>query len=59
LVLYDTRDYGELYDLESDPHQTENLYDSPSHRAVREAMMARYRPKDPAPDVLRPRMAVA
>lgn len=59
LVLYDTRDYGELYDLESDPHQTENLFDSPSHQAVRDAMMARYRPKDPAPDVLRPRMAVA
>ncbi|MDQ3032973.1 MAG: sulfatase-like hydrolase/transferase [Myxococcota bacterium] len=31
---------GELYDLESDPHQWENLWDDPSRRALRDELVA-------------------
>ncbi len=59
LVLYNTRDYGELYDLEADPWQTRNLFDSKSHRKLRDDMLDRYPLPDSAQDVVRPRMAVA
>jgi arylsulfatase A-like enzyme len=59
LVLYDTRDYGELYDLDADPDQVKNLYTSIKHRAQRDAMMAKYAQSNLPPDVIRPRLAVA
>jgi arylsulfatase A-like enzyme len=31
--------YGELYDRDSDPHELDNLFDDPAHRAVRAALM--------------------
>lgn len=35
LVLYHARDWGELYDLESDPDQHHNLWADPAHAALR------------------------
>ena len=31
--------YGELYDLQNDPHEMDNLFDDPGHRAVRGELM--------------------
>ena len=31
--------YGELYDLDTDPHEMNNLFDEPAHRAVRAELM--------------------
>jgi arylsulfatase A-like enzyme len=31
--------YGELYDLERDPHEVENLFEDPAHRGVRAELM--------------------
>jgi arylsulfatase A-like enzyme len=31
--------YGELYDLEADPHELENLFDDPARRGVRAELM--------------------
>jgi arylsulfatase A-like enzyme len=31
--------WGELYDLENDPHEMDNLFDDPRHRAVRAELM--------------------
>jgi arylsulfatase len=31
--------YGELYDRQTDPHEMDNLFDDPAHRAVRGALM--------------------
>ena len=59
LVLYDTRDYGELYDLTIDPHQARNLFNDSRHESLRETMIAKYRNLDATPDLIRPRVAVA
>jgi len=31
--------YGELYDLQSDPHEMENLFEDSTHRSVRAELM--------------------
>jgi arylsulfatase A-like enzyme len=31
--------YGELYDLENDPHELDNLFEDPAHRGVRAELM--------------------
>jgi arylsulfatase A-like enzyme len=31
--------YGELYDLQSDPHEMENLFEDPAHQGVRAELM--------------------
>jgi arylsulfatase A-like enzyme len=31
--------WGELYDLENDPHEMDNLFEDPAHRAVRSELM--------------------
>jgi len=60
LVTYDTRDYGELYDLQQDPRQVHNLFEDPAHRSLRDELLARYHPADDEPpDLIRERMAVA
>lgn len=41
LAVYANRSWGELYDLEADPHQTRNLYDDPAHRDLRDRLTAR------------------
>jgi hypothetical protein len=33
--------YGELYDRQSDPHEMDNLFDDPTHRALRGELMER------------------
>ena len=60
LVTYDTREYGELYDLQADPRQVHNLFSDPEHRTLRDELLARYRPMDhEPPDLIYERMAVA
>jgi arylsulfatase A-like enzyme len=59
LVVYDTREYGELYDLAADPQQERNLYDDPAFRRVREEMEAKYCVEEEQPDLVRERVAVA
>jgi hypothetical protein len=31
--------WGELYDLENDPHEMDNLFEDPAHRGVRGELM--------------------
>ena len=40
--------YGELYDRHADPHEMDNLFDDPAHRAVRAELMEKlaYREMD-------------
>ena len=59
IVLYATRDYGELYDLHTDPHQTRNLYSEPVHREIRDRLIAKYQDDVATADIIRERMAVA
>ena len=33
LSIYHGHDYGELYDMQNDPHEFENLWDSAAHTA--------------------------
>ena len=33
--------YGELYDRRNDPHEMDNLFDDPTHRALRGELMER------------------
>jgi len=42
LVLYHERSYGELYDLNNDPHQLRNLFDDPSSRTLRDELIRRF-----------------
>ena len=37
-VIYHGQDYGELYDLEEDPWEHQNLWESQGHQFVRERM---------------------
>ena len=47
---------GELYDVENDPHQWHNLWDSPKHRSLRDDLIADLR--DHLPKVREPALAV-
>jgi hypothetical protein len=35
LTMYGGQDYGELFDLEQDPGQLRNLWDSPEHQRIK------------------------
>jgi arylsulfatase A-like enzyme len=59
LVVYDTRAYGELYDLYADPHQQRNLYADPAYRTERDRLEAKYVVTHGVDDLVRQRMAVA
>ena len=39
LVIYHGHGLGELYDLESDPHEFDNLWDLPQHRTLRDELI--------------------
>ena len=41
LVAYLDQEYGELYDLERDPNQYDNLWDSAKHRELQQTLLAR------------------
>jgi arylsulfatase A-like enzyme len=40
LVAYMGESYGELYDMVSDPHQYQNLWESPRHQERKQQMLA-------------------
>jgi arylsulfatase A-like enzyme len=42
LSVYHGLDLGELYDLETDPNEFHDLWDSPAHRELRHALLARH-----------------
>lgn len=58
-VHYDTRDYGELYDLIDDPQQTRNRFNDPDYRDIRASLQAKYLKPKKENDLVRQRMAVA
>jgi arylsulfatase len=41
LVVYHGKSVGELYDLEQDPHEHENLWDAPAHQPLKLDLMRR------------------
>jgi arylsulfatase len=59
LSVYEAADWGELYDLERDPHECHNLWDDPAHAGQRSALlhgmlrqMIRLADQSPAPTAL-------
>ncbi|MDG2167170.1 MAG: sulfatase-like hydrolase/transferase [Opitutales bacterium] len=59
LVVYETRDYGELYDLDADPSQSKNLYDDPEYEKVRQDLEEKYCKASQGNDLVRERHAIA
>jgi arylsulfatase A-like enzyme len=56
LTLFERTDFGELYDLQTDPHEMHNLWHEPAHAGMRSAMletlareMTRYANRTPLP----------
>ncbi len=41
LAYYAGRPWGELYDVQADPHHIRNLWDAPEHRGTRDALVRR------------------
>jgi len=41
MTIYTGQDWGELYDLETDPDETQNLWDSAAHDEVKARMSLR------------------
>jgi arylsulfatase A-like enzyme len=41
LTIADGDPYGEIYDRQDDPHEMDNLFDDPAHRALRGELMER------------------
>lgn len=39
LVYYPGQSYGELYNIEQDPHETQNLYEDPNNQSLRTQMV--------------------
>ncbi|MGQ9732939.1 MAG: sulfatase family protein [Candidatus Zipacnadales bacterium] len=39
LIVYYRRDYGQLYDLQEDPGEINNLWDSPSHQGLKHDLL--------------------
>lgn len=61
LVLYRDREYGELYDMETDPLQKKNLWNDPKTQPLKEALVARFTAEmvSGAEECVRERMAYA
>jgi len=51
---FPNQDAGELYDLEADPHELDNLFNEPAHRAERDRLMAELLRRAARADTLRP-----
>lgn len=41
MSIYEGCDWGELYDLATDPHEMVNLFDDPAHAALRAGLFER------------------
>jgi arylsulfatase len=59
IVMYNTRDEGELYDLVNDPNESVNLWHSADHSALKLCMMERLCHRmaetiDPLPEKIAP-----
>ena len=39
MSVYQDIEWGEIYDLENDPHEMDNLWDDPGHLATRAELM--------------------
>lgn len=59
LVRYENRDYGELYDLEKDPHQFVNRFEDEALRSVKEGLIKHFDAHGFKEELVRERMAVA
>jgi arylsulfatase A-like enzyme len=55
LTVYSGQEYGELFDLENDPDELENLWDDPSQRETRDALQIELLQKIIDTDVSLPR----
>ena len=42
LTVYYNRQYGELFDLERDPGETNNLWDDPASRQLKQELLLKY-----------------
>jgi uncharacterized sulfatase len=60
LTMYQDESYGELFDLESDPGETNNLWDSPEHATLKtDLLLELLSAKMDAESIPMPRIAVA
>jgi uncharacterized sulfatase len=59
LVLYRGHVYGELYDLQVDPHQLTNLFSEPTWASVRDDLVQRFRPLCTQEEIVRERTTAA
>jgi len=42
ITVYYNRDYGELFDLDEDPHELHNLWNSPAHAALKSRLLLKF-----------------
>jgi len=42
ITVYRNHDYGEVFDLEEDPGETDNLWESPEHAALKSELLRRF-----------------
>jgi arylsulfatase A-like enzyme len=42
ITVYRNHDYGEIFDLEQDPHEVRNLWDEPAHAELKARLLHRF-----------------
>ncbi|HEX7066347.1 MAG TPA: sulfatase/phosphatase domain-containing protein, partial [Bacillales bacterium] len=42
ITIYYNQTYGELFDLEEDPHEVNNLWENPAYRDLKESLLLKY-----------------
>lgn len=42
ITVYYNQQYGELFDLEQDPHELHNLWDEPEHGQLKSELLLKY-----------------